>query len=31
LKVYYQSGIKCPLFTGKKLRWSDDNQHPTPY
>ena len=26
---YYQSRIKCPLFGGKKLKWSDDNKHPT--
>ena len=25
---YYQSRIKCPLFF-EKLRWSDDNKHPT--
>ena len=29
LGVYYQSRIKCPLFGGKKLKWSDDNKHPT--
>ena len=27
--MYYQSRIKCPLFGGKKLKWSDDNKHPT--
>ena len=26
---YYQSRIKCPLFGGKKLKWCDDNKHPT--
>ena len=25
--IYYQSRIKCPLFGGKKLKWSDDNKH----
>ena len=29
VKQYYQSRIKCPLFGGKKLKWSDANKHPT--
>ena len=28
-QLYYQSRIKCPLFGGKKLKWRDDNKHPT--
>ena len=27
--LYYQSRIKCPLFGGKNLKWSNDNKHHT--